>query len=253
MRVPGTGVCFGNPGFRIFPQSHCRTSASVSSWIVAFAWARCTPAAPDTGRATPRSRCLWSPPYRAPARPRRCRWRTRTRASVFSGRMARAPRWPWTRIFGAAGIISAYASSPGTRMPLESPRRLHGHSNLAVRRNSHWQQSLHRMAFLAAMIRTSVLGAVDADIGGRFAADAACQGYGIGHSYSASLLHYWFFLGAGWASASARPGIAALLYPRSGTPAPCCAARSVMYCRSLSRFDEFSASTPISRSPTAGF
>src|SRR5712691_10563519 len=79
---------------------------------------------------------------------------------VFSGSSARAPRWPWT-----AGLNPLFSI-------LGSPQ-------LALAAVAATQ------ALLAAMVGTGVLGAVNADLGGRLAADTAGEGRGLSHSVSA--------------------------------------------------------------------
>src|SRR5580700_6983531 len=87
---------------------------------------------------------------------------------VFSGRMARAPRCPCTRIFGAAGSIAVHASSRNASR-IGDPLILRP-AQLAL------AAIAASKAFLAAMIRTCVLGAVNADLGGGLAADATGEG-----------------------------------------------------------------------------
>src|ERR1700722_2658965 len=112
-------------------------------------------------------------------------------------------------------------------------------------------------AFFAAVIGAGILGAMGANRGRRLAANAACEDGGLGHDYGCPQFGcVVFFLAAvGFA------GVCLVRIPRhlcaslSATSNSCSlvTARSVIYWRSLSRFAEFSAATPISKSPTAGF
>ena len=74
---------------------------------------------------------------------------------VFSGRMARAPRWPWTRIFGSAESIAVEKRTKSARSA--------SHQSW-VRRNIALAAIAAAQAFLAAMIIASIFGAVDANL-----------------------------------------------------------------------------------------
>ncbi len=96
MRVPGTAFCFGNSGFARAPQSHCRSSSSVSRRITAPGFGPAQIFSLMTGSCettstsslvTARSSSIASVPASMACR---------KAGSVFSGSTARAPRWPCT-------------------------------------------------------------------------------------------------------------------------------------------------------------
>ena len=86
--------------------------------------------------------------------------------NVFSGRIARAPRCPCTRIFGAAGNIAAADQHCEQR----------SHELVLIPAQLALAAIAAAQTFLTTVVGTGILRAIDADVGRRLAADAACEG-----------------------------------------------------------------------------